>query len=97
MSLKLLVSIRSEPLTLLGTPQHTQTKRRHKAPHTSTQPSEEHADIQVLAHTSGARKRVQMWFIKAPSRCRCCTTTKTETALSEICSMYEDVSPCQNV
>ncbi|EOB01794.1 hypothetical protein Anapl_01525 [Anas platyrhynchos] len=69
---------------------HTQTKRRHKAPHTSTQPSEEHADIQVLAHTSGARKRVQMWFIKAPSRCRCCTTTKTETALREICSMYGD-------
>lgn len=92
MSLKLLVSIRSEPLTLLGTPQHTQTKRRHKAPHTSTQPSEEHADIPPVPG-----KRVQMWFIKAPSRCRCCTTTKTETALSEICSMYEDVSPCQNV
>lgn len=63
----------------------------------SNQPSEECADVQVLAHTCLLLgKQVWMWFIKAPPRNHC-TTTKTEIAINEISPGYGNASSCQNL
>lgn len=93
MSLKLLVSIRFFWATYSArySTAHAD-KTQAQTPCTSTYPSKVRADIRVLVHTPSAGKQVQVQFIKAPSRSHCHTASKTDTAISEIGSVYGDVS-----